>query len=435
VTVIFRACLAAAGLLIAAGAAAGQGTSWEPAGTAMHAHASPAGSWEVGAHWSAFVQRLAERGPRGASQFGSVNWMMVTGQRRTAGGRIVLRGMFSLDNWTIAGCGYPNLLASGELCDDEPIYDLQHPHELFMEVAARYDRPLGRRLALQLYAGIAGEPALGPVAYPHRTSASANPISPISHHWLDATHISFGVVTAGLYGNRWKAEASLFNGREPDASRHDIEWGALDSWSGRLWWAPSPGIVMQVSAAHLEDAEAQSLHDGGARFDVERMTASTTYHRRSSDGNVWATTIAWGRNEEVLGRTDALLVESTFALGDRDVWFGRHERNAKPSYDLGIFAPGSCASAHCPPSMTSCCSLPVATTPQPIYIVSKTQAGYMRYVHLWWRLKTGLGAVASLSRVPRDLEPTYGSRHVAGAAVFLKLGPGASQHGDPVYHR
>jgi hypothetical protein len=42
----------------------------------------------------------------------------------------------------VRGCGYPDLLATGERCDGEPIHDRQHQHEFFMEVAARYDRPL-----------------------------------------------------------------------------------------------------------------------------------------------------------------------------------------------------------------------------------------------------------------------------------------------------
>ena len=71
-----------------------------------------------------------------------------------------------------------------------------------------------------------GEPALGPVAFPHRVSAMPNPLAPITHHWFDATHIAYGVVTGGVYGNRWKAEASLFNGREPDENRTDFDFVA-----------------------------------------------------------------------------------------------------------------------------------------------------------------------------------------------------------------
>jgi hypothetical protein len=150
--------------------------------------------------------------------------------RKAGSGHFGLRGMISLEPFTIAGCGYPNLLASGEVCEGEAIHDRQHPHDLFMELAATYDRPLGGDAHLQLYGGPFGEPALGPVAFPHRISAMPNPVAPITHHWLDATHITYGVVTGGVYGKRWKAEASVFNGREPDETRTNFDFAAMDSY-------------------------------------------------------------------------------------------------------------------------------------------------------------------------------------------------------------
>jgi hypothetical protein len=77
------------------------------------------------------------------------------------------------------------------------------------------------------------------VAFPHRVSALANPIAPITHHWLDATHITFGVITSGVRSARWNAEASIFNGREPDENRTDVDFGALDSYSARFTVAPT----------------------------------------------------------------------------------------------------------------------------------------------------------------------------------------------------
>ena len=48
---------------------------------------------------------------------------------------------------------------------------------------------------MQGYGAIAGEPALGPVAFPHRNSAMADPLATLGHHWMDSTHITFGVLT------------------------------------------------------------------------------------------------------------------------------------------------------------------------------------------------------------------------------------------------
>src|SRR4029079_6168038 len=100
-----------------------------------------------------------------------INWFMGMADRTIGRGHLGFRGMVSLEPWTIRGCGYPDLLASGELCGGEVIHDRQHPHDLVMERAAvHYTTPPGA-IRLQLYGGPAGEPALGPTAFPHRISA------------------------------------------------------------------------------------------------------------------------------------------------------------------------------------------------------------------------------------------------------------------------
>ena len=156
--------------------------------------------WELMWHGNVFLQFINESAPehRGAHQTGSINWVMGMARRRAGAGRVGVRTMLSLEPWTIRGCGYPDLLATGETCDGDTIHDRQHPHDLFMELALEYERPLSGGLRWFAYGGPAGEPALGPVAFPHRVSALANPIAPIAHHWLDATHITFGVITTGV---------------------------------------------------------------------------------------------------------------------------------------------------------------------------------------------------------------------------------------------
>jgi hypothetical protein len=389
------------------------------------------GSWDVVLHGATFVQYVTEEGPRGGRQFGSTNWMMGIAERQTTRSALRLRGMISAEPWTIRGCGYPNGLASGELCSDEPITDRQHPHELVMEAAMSYDRAFAGGLAWQVYAGIAGAPALGPTSYPHRASAALNPVAPIFHHWLDATHVTFGVATGALYSRRWKVEASFFNAREPDEQRRDLDLGRFDSWSGRLSWMPGGGLVAQISAAHLEDAEAQSLHDGGGRFDVDRATASVSYHRRLNASGLWATTAAWGRNVEAIGRTDAFLIESHVAPGGADTWFARYEVGSKPGYDLGVFAPGSCAAAHCPPAASilaiqshSCCN--AGETPvSGLHTVSKLQLGYVREAWTSKFLRLGVGMSIAASRVPRAIESFYGGSTSYGFVGFLIIRPRA----------
>jgi hypothetical protein len=266
-----------------------------------------------------------------------------------------------------------------------------------MEVAGEYDRPLGRGVRLQLYGGPVGEPALGPVAFMHRISGLPNALAPVTHHWFDATHITFGVATAGIYSNRWKFEGSVFNGREPDEDRTDFDFAAMDSWSGRGWFNPTPQWSLQVSAGHLTEAEAG--HDGEARVSVDRVTASATYHRRS-EGSTWATTVGWGSNEEEDERTHAVLFESALSWRDRDAVYGRAEWAQKSGHDLDV---------------------PL----HDIFSVGKLQVGYTRYLAPWKGLAPGIGAALSTGVVPRSLTPYYGGRFNGGVAVYVTLRPAA----------
>jgi YHS domain-containing protein len=377
----------------------GSGTAWLPDTTPMYAIHWQRGPWQLMGHGNAFVQFLSESGDRGDDQFGSINWFMGMAERNVGRGRLQLRGMFSLEPATVPGCGYPDLLASGEQCNGEPIHDRQHQHDRFMEVAARYDAPLKGSIRWQMYGAPAGEPALGPVAYPHRVSAMPNPLAPIGHHWLDATHITFGVVTAGVYADRWKAEASVFNGREPDERRTNFDFAPLDSASGRFWFLPTPQWAFQVSAGRLTEAEPSEV--GGPRIDVTRATASGTYHRAFRENSIWATTFAWGRNAEPDHASNAALVETNLTLDDRDSWFGRFEIVGKSAHDLGL------------------------EDSSESFTVAKLQGGFTRYFESWKGLRPGIGGSLSAGFVPEGLKSTYGSRVNMGVGVFLTLRPAA----------
>ena len=378
----------------------GSGTSWLPEASPMYAFHANRGAWQLMAHENLFVQYLHESGMRGSDQAGSINWFMGMAQRPLGKGRLRLTGMVSLEPFTIPGCGYPDLLASGERCGGEAIHDRQHPHDLFMELSARYDAPLGRGLRWEIYGGPAAEPALGPVAFPHRVSAMPNPIAPLSHHWLDATHVLFGVVTGGVYGPKWKGEASLFNGREPDEHRTGFDFGPLDSVSGRLTFLPVRAVSLQVSAGRLAEAEAGEPGEPGTT--VTRTTASATVHTGVADGSIWATTMAWGRNAEEGHATNAFLVETNLTRRDRDTWFGRFEVANKTSHDLAL-APDD-----------------------EVFTVTKLQGGYTRYFQPRSGFVPGIGGALSFGIVPESLATAYGRRINTGLAVFVTLRPGGS---------
>jgi len=387
------------------------GTSWIPDESPMFGIDRTFGPWTVMIDGSAFVQFLYEPGDfhrtGGLSndQFSSANWLMAMARRPAGKGRVGVRAMVSVEPWTVGDCGFINILASGETCEGDTIHDRQHPHDSFMELAADYDRPIRGSLRWQLYAGLAGEPALGPPAFPHRVSAMPNPIAPISHHWLDSSHISFGLITTGVSQQRWKAEVSVFNGREPDESRADLDLGPLDSVSGRLTLLPTPRLALQISAAHLEEGEAEFPPQ--PRSDIDRITASATYHRMTGAA-MWATTLAYGMNagaEVIPGdvvelTTHAGLIETSLSLRDRHTWFGRAELAGKPGHDLHMHA-----------------------TPATIYTVAKIQAGYVRSFQPWSGLVLGAGGTASVSLVPPALVPRYPRRANPGFGFFLSIRP------------
>ncbi len=237
----------------------------------MHGLHIPAGDWMLMAHGYVTLDYTDHKGPRGAELLYSTSMLMLSGERRFTGGRLQLRSMMSLEP-TMSARGYPNLFATGETADGQPLVDRQHPHDLFMELTARLDIDVGEKASVFLYGGPVGEPALGPSAFMHRGSAANNPEPPITHHWFDSTHITYGVVTAGLATPHWQLEGSAFRGREPDEDRWDIETPRLDSWAVRASWSPTPNWLAQVSHGFLKAPEG--VHAGENEY---RTTASVHY--------------------------------------------------------------------------------------------------------------------------------------------------------------
>src|SRR5204863_2340833 len=160
--------------------------------------------------------------PRGGDELKAPNWWMEMASRRIGRGRLTLTGMFSLDPATVGKAGYREIFQVGEALNGVPLIDHQHPHDLFMQLAATWRVPITTRTGFTIAGGPVGEPALGPIAFMHRPSASDNSVAPLSHHVFDSTHISFGVVTAAVDHGPWTIEGSVFNGREPDDNRRNF---------------------------------------------------------------------------------------------------------------------------------------------------------------------------------------------------------------------
>src|SRR6266508_3851937 len=182
-------------------ARAGSGTAWLPDASPMHAAHFQRGAWSLMVHGIVAPLYDHQGGPRGDDQFNVINWGMLTAQRPfgRGGGRLALRAMASTDPWTVGSKGYPLLLQSGESYKGAPLHDRQHPHDLWIELAALWERPIGRNVAALLYVAAVGEPALGPPAFQHRPSAESDPFAPLGHHWQDATHITYGGATSNSF--------------------------------------------------------------------------------------------------------------------------------------------------------------------------------------------------------------------------------------------
>jgi hypothetical protein len=380
----------------------GSGTSWLPDASPMMANHFSAGSWDFMFHYRAFIyydrQNDADRSKRGDDQIGSVNWAMLMAAHRLGTGHLQLRGMMSAEPWTVGAAGYPLLLQSGESYHGQALHDRQHPHDLFMELAAIYSRALGKNLGIQVYAAPVGEPASGPVAFPHRPSAADDPFAPLGHHWQDATHISYGVVTAGLFSRSWKLETSIFNGREPDQDRTNFDYKgrSLDSYSARFTLNPSSPWSLSASYAFLKSPEALE-----PAISQQRITASVLNTRPVWKNGEWASAVIYGGNK--LEHTDrwsnSLLAESNLSFDRSNSVFARLEYVDKSAEDLDL--------SDQPPDAR--------------FSVGSVAFGFVREIVRYPGGTLGLGGRLAVDFVPAAIAPDYGSRTPTGFAVYLRI--------------
>jgi hypothetical protein len=371
------------------------GTAWQPDSAAHDGLHLARGEWTLMAHGSATLVYDDQGGRRGDSQTFVESHLVLAASRPLAGGTLTLRGLLSLDP-TIGKSGYPLLLQTGETANGVTrLIDRQHPHDFIGELAAVYSRPVAAGVSAFVYGGPAGEPALGPPVYLHRAVGLADPEAPITHHWLDSTHLAFGVVTAGVVAGAWKLEASRFTGREPNQNRWDLDHPRFDSWSARLSWNPARDWSLQVSRGRLRSPE-QLEPD----VDQDRTTASAIYNRAFAGGS-WQTVLAWGRIDRRprsgAGRgLDAALLESAFTRG-RDTLFARVETADKDE----LFADDAPQAGRA-------------------YRVAKLSVGYQRSLPLADHLALDLGGLVSAYALPAALDAAYG-KDPKSVMVFSRL--------------
>jgi len=352
------------------------GTSWQPDNSSHGAVHTMADGWMLMSHLMLTGVYDTQSGPRGADKGFLEGMLMGAARRDLHNGDIVnLRAMLSPDP-LMGKSGYPLLLASGETANGTtPLVDRQHPHDLVMELSASYAHPLDGADSLFVYAADPGEPALGPPAFMHRPSGMDIPDAPITHHWMDSTHITFGVVTGGFLHDDWKLEVSQFTGREPDQFRYDFDPIRLDSTSVRASWNPDPQWSMQVSWGYLQSPE-QIM----PQLNENRTTASATYVTKFGDDSSLAATLAWGLKQESDGTNlNGVLLEGEYAIGP---WTAFSRAEWEQNNEVDAFGR--------------------------IERVGQLTVGAIHDWPVAGLLKLGLGALYAFDFVPSDIAPSYG---------------------------
>ena len=377
------------------------GTGLNPYSWQMPMMMTNTGKWTMMWMGQVFVMDTQQYGPRGGDKFFAPNWGMASAIRSVGSGSVALTTMLSLDPATVTNRRYPLLFQTGETAYGKPLTDAQHPHDFLMGLSVAYARPLNRDTMLQFYYAPVGDPALGPVAFPHRASAFELPQATLGHHWQDATHIAANVATVALRHKWLRVEASGFHGTEPDENRWNLDWGPMNSYAARVSVAPTSNWMAQVSAGRITKPER--LEEG----DIVRTTASLHYTRPLDRGTSWSTSFIWGRNHEIAHQrdVDSFLVETLYPATRRNFLTARFEAVDKDElfagqhdieHRLGDSAAGT------------------------TFRVQGYTAGYTRDLAVGRGVEAGMGANVTGYRIPAAIQTYYGE-HPWGWNVFLRV--------------
>ena len=365
----------------------------------QHQHDSTPASWQWSVESVAFGgYNYQHRKFTDFDEIESQNWLMSSLDKTFENGsNLQLIGMFSFEPFTLRKIGSPQVFQTGETFAGAPLIDYQHPHDLLMNLGAEFARPIGEtHITLAAYA--VGPAPLGPPVFMHRPSAIYNPQAPLSHHYLDATHVTPGVVSVGVERSGFKAEVGAFHGQEPDEDRLDLDTAALDSYSARLSWAGGPW-QFQISGADLKTPERKSP------YDATRVTASASYFKGDDTRSI-AWTAAFGQNREVFGKLEAYLFEMTRRAGTQTL-YARIENAAKDILDAGFHPIG------------------VAHTHRQS-IVSAFSGGYVRDLVSGPFGIFAIGGDVTGYLVPENLEESYGAP--VSFHVFVRYAGRAGAH-------
>ena len=380
----------------------GSGTSWVPDETPMYAYMIHGKKWMTMIHGSFFLrynkQDLFNSGSRGGRKIDAPNWLMAMTQRQIGkNGLFSINTMFSFDPFLVGPGGYPLLYQTGESYKGNKLVDIQHPHDLFAELSVNYTQRVAKDADVSLSFGYPGEPALGPPVFMHRLSAMNDPDAPLSHHYSDATHITFGTSTLGFRYKDIKLEGSIFTGREPDEYRYNFDAMRFDSYSLRLSYNPSKEWALQVSNGWIHSPESAEPQQN-----VDRFTASAIYTKMLDDDSFIATTLVYGQNHfsDNHKTLPSVLLESSWQMHKTAV-YGRYEYVRKDADELDL----------------------TGTYPlNPNFTINAFTVGVNRILTTIAKTNLAAGVQSTLNVSPSELKTLYGSTPV-GFEVYLRITP------------
>lgn len=378
------------------------GTAWIPDSSPMYGRMLHFGDDMLMLHGAAWPRYVNASTRRGDDRIDMPNWFMAMYSHPfNENAQLGFRGMMSLDPLTEGGRGYPLLFQTGETWNGDALHDRQHPHDLFDELSVSFSQRLTRDLSGYVYFAYPGEPALGPPTFMHRLSAMDNPDAPISHHWQDSTHITFGVATAGVAWRNFKLEGSIFTGREPGEERYDFDEPRFDSYSGRVSWNPTPNLALQISHGYIRSPETLEPD-----ANLHRTTASLVYNRPLGPDANWSSTFVWGQNNlSGEGKSQSFLLETDYQW-KRETIYARFEHVEKSGHELVL----------------------AEEDHDQFFGIGGYTLGYVHDFTHGEGIDIGLGGQMTLNTRPSELDPYYGDDLAYSFQVFLRIRPSRMSH-------
>lgn len=310
------------------------GTAQSPGGSIFN-H-SRSGNWTIFHGYDAHVTYVSETGPEEQrNEIFSTNWFAAGAKINFGNAFLLGRARLSAEPYTLPDNGYPQILQyvsaenGGEL-----LVDSMRAHDFIGEAAIQGGWQTDSML-LGVYAGLVGDPALGPPPSFLRSSGVDLAEAPFSYDIAETHYDSTNVVTGTFAMRTFSLEASVFHDAVSTGDHTEIpDGGDLDSQSFRVTFMPTPALSMQISKGQLGEDLAQR----------DLTSASLSY-----GGPMVAVTALWTRREfsEIDAEAETAYGFELALRGTRHTAMGRAEWVDRPlGFPVQPFSVGTERTTH-----------------------------------------------------------------------------------------